>query len=354
MITPKILFIMKQRPADYDHESVGPHMTSGLFNSVRFIVDMLTEDGFEAKAVEVVDNNCIHREVVQYTPTHVFIEGLWVVPEKFKMLEELSPNVKWIVRIHSEIPFLAGEGIAIGWLLQYLKYDNVTIAANAPRATRDLRAAAFGYFKHLNREQIAKKLVLLPNSYLPTETHYNEKPVSKDVLNVGCFGAIRPLKNQLIQAVAAIRYADKSKHKLRFHVNGSRSEQGGDNNIKNIRALFDGTHHELVEHPWMLHAEFLEKLASMDVSMCVSFSETFCIVAADSVKVGIPLVASDELSWVASPCQAKATDVESIVNTMARVLEGKNRNRLIASNQKKLREYCINTNKLWKHYLHNS
>ena len=35
----------------------------------------------------VVDNNGIDKEITEYKPTHVFIEGLWVVPEKFDVLK---------------------------------------------------------------------------------------------------------------------------------------------------------------------------------------------------------------------------------------------------------------------------
>ena len=109
----KILFILKRRE-DYNgiiHSHVG--LSTGLFNSASFMNDMLNDAGVESKLVVVEDNNRIDSEVYKYKPTHVIIEALWVVPSKFAILADLHPTVKWIVRLHSELPFLANEGIAL-------------------------------------------------------------------------------------------------------------------------------------------------------------------------------------------------------------------------------------------------
>jgi hypothetical protein len=77
---------------------------------------MLVANGVDSTIIEVIDNNGIDREVTKYKPTHVIIEALWVIPSKFEILTKLHPNVKWIIRLHSEIPFLANEGIAMEWM----------------------------------------------------------------------------------------------------------------------------------------------------------------------------------------------------------------------------------------------
>ena len=84
----------------------------------------------------------------------------------------------------------------------------------------------------------------LVNEY---ELRYNKKP--NKIFNVGCFGAIRPMKNHLMQAVAAIEFANRNNLTLRFHVNAGRIESNGNNSIKNVRALFEHLpDNELVEH----------------------------------------------------------------------------------------------------------
>ncbi len=127
----KILFICKKRKT----YGSGPYthiVSSGLLNSAKFVNDMLVKNGVNSTIVEVIDNNCINKEVTLHKPTHVIIEALWVVPSKFEVLTKLHPNVKWIIRLHSEIPFIANEGIAMEWVFECMKYKNVIVSVNSP------------------------------------------------------------------------------------------------------------------------------------------------------------------------------------------------------------------------------
>jgi glycosyltransferase involved in cell wall biosynthesis len=137
-------------------------------------------------------------------------------------------------------------------------------------------------------------------------------------VDIGCFGAIRPLKNHLEQAVAAIRFADEVGKHLRFHINSERTEQKGDEVLKNLRSLFDGTvgKHHLIEHQWMSHAKFCKVMSRMDLHMQVSFSESFNIVTADAIYQDVPVVVSTDMDWVPSMFRAHATDTNEIVHKM--------------------------------------
>lgn len=299
----KVLFILKER-----HTSHSNFMTisSGLFNSASFVVDMLNKNGIESHLVEVKDNNAIDREVTKYKPTHVVIEALWVIPSKFEVLTKLHPNVEWIIRIHSDIPFIANEGISVEWIYEYMKFDKVKVSTNLAKTNYELS------------ELVGKDLVLLPNYYPVGFFNVTQpRPNEKKVLNVGCFGAVRPLKNQLIQAIAAIKYANLYGKKLKFHINVARVEGRGEPVLKNIRGLFENNpQHTLVEHQWLTHDEFIDLVQRMDLGMQVSFSETFNIVTADFVNNNIPVVVSDEVYWVSGLFKSKTTEVDSIVNKM--------------------------------------
>lgn len=87
--------------------------------------------------VHAVDNNCINKFVTEFRPDVVVIEALWVVPEKFDELISLHPKVKWTVRIHSEIPFLAYEGTAMDWIHGYIE-RGVQVSVNSRRTQRDI------------------------------------------------------------------------------------------------------------------------------------------------------------------------------------------------------------------------
>lgn len=299
---PKVLFICKKRQTEYG-------VSYGLINSCRFLCNALEDLGVEGKVVSVIDNNAIDREVHQYKPTHVFIEALWVVPDKFHVLIPRYPNVKWYIRLHSNTPFLANEGIAMQWLMGYeeirKQYGTLQIAPNAEKLVNDLWRS--------------RKIVTAyaPNIYYPDS--YRAEPYTKiaidhrpEVLNVGCFGAIRPMKNTLLQAMAAMAFANKIGKKLHFHVNG-RCEQNGENIHRNLVYLFKGTEHTLVGHPWCEHAEFMALVAEMDLGMQISFSETFNIVAADMVTANVPLVGSQEIDWLSIWYKARTTDLDDIV-----------------------------------------
>ena len=346
----RALFVLKLRE-DYSQETLvnfdKQQVATGMFNSATFVSDMLNSQGIAAKVVVVVDNNCIDREVTAFGATHVFIEGYWVVPEKFSELIPLHPDTDWIVRCHSEIPFLAQEGIALDWTYGYLK-RGVKVAGNSPRIVSDLRVIANQIDNEWTRDTIEIMCPYLPNYYPIDKMMSYEASHDSDYLDIGCFGAIRPLKNHLMQAIGAIRYADSLKKKLRFHVNQGRIEMNGANTIKNLKALFAGsTNHELVEHPWTGHDEFLTIIRGMDLCMQVSFTETFNIVTADAVSVGVPVVMSPEIWWASGPF-ASPNDSVDIFNKLQHI--HRFAFNVVHQNQEDLRIYSRGSVRKWLEY----
>lgn len=351
----RVLFILKQRQ-NYDEQKekgvqhFAKSMVTGMFNSVTFIANMLNEAGVVSKVVIVVDNNSIDREVTLFKPTDVFVEGMWVVSEKFDILTKLHPTVNWVVRCHSEIPFLSGEGNAIERMFGYAR-RGVAISGNSFRIGNTFRNLLKDALQ-LDQKQLDKLSPILPNYYPIVDKKGYRCPSKPDkVLNIGCFGAIRPLKNQLIQAVAAVEFAKSMKKKLNFHINVGRIEGNALGQIKNIRSLFDnlGEDFNLVEHAWIEHEDFCNLLEEMDICMQVSFSETFNIVIADAVSRYVPVVVSPEISWVNEECFTDTTNVDSIVRTMNFVL--KEWYWLSKLNVKGLNKFSENSKKIWlKHF----
>lgn len=345
----KVLFILK-RKNNYDEvkdSHVG--MSTGLYNSASFMNDMLNDGGVESHISVVVDNNCIDREVTKHKPTHVIIEALWVVPSKFYVLCKLHPKVKWIVRLHSEIPFLANEGMALDWLGDYIFYENVYIGTNAPRATKEIRDFV-KYKVGWPDKELKNKIVYLPNFY-PQEYKTKEFDKNKDTIDIGCFGAIRPMKNHLMQAIAAVKFADSIGKKLRFHINSGRIEQKGDavyNNLKSLFAHLSDSGHQLINHPWTPREEFLKICGKMDIGMQVSFSETFNIVAADLISQGVPVVSSNEIPWINSLFTAKPTETNNMYIKLLLTYFLPKFN--FKSNQYLLKKYTNKTRKIWIKY----
>ena len=341
MLSSKILFILKRKQEYNTTNDYSIGLSTGLYNSAQFMNQMLLDGGFDSQMVVVNDNNDIDREVTLHKPTHVIIEALWVVPSKFEVLSKLHPNVKWVIRLHSEIPFLANEGMAMNWIGEYGKFNNIIISCNSPQTTKDIQ------FYLTSKLGINKKVQFLPNFY---PQNYKKKSFNKktDVINIGCFGAIRPLKNHLIQAIASIKFADKIGKKLHFHINSDRIEQKGEPILNNLIATFEQLNHKghkLVHHEWSVREQFIQLCSTMDIGIQVSFNETFNIVGADIISQGVPLVASPEIPWANSLFTAKQTNTDEIVDSLNCTYSHPTINVLL--NQRGLKQYTNKTKEIW-------
>lgn len=332
----KLLFILKQR-GTYGAKT-GSY---GLINSCAFIIEKLLENGIEAKAVQVVDNNDIDREVTNYSPTHVFIEALWVVPNKFEVLSKLHPNVEWIIHLHSKVPFLATEGMSVQWIGEYLALRNqgvkIKIAANNDDCAEQLN-------------EVFNGVLTLPNMYFPPKLPEVKKYAHPGVIHIGCFGALRPLKNTLEQAFLAIEFANNIGKTLEFHINHSPHEaESTDPVYRNLISLFDFSKHSLMNHGWLPHDEFLALVQTMDLGMQVSYTESFNIVAADFIHCNVPIVVSDEISWV---CPLYKADPSSPTEIVQKLTSAYNNRRLGAQSLNKvwLKNYNNKALSAWLQY----
>ena len=347
-IMTRVLFILK-RKHDYSALAADANVLSvstGLYNSANYMVELLKPMVDEVGIVVVTDNNDIDREVRKFNPTHVIIEALWVVPEKFEVLTKLHPKVQWIVRLHSEVPFIASEGISMDWIGRYLDYPNVLIGVNAPRMLQSVRSFLKAKTGYLSDDEIFQRTIYMPNYYPVEGAKAYDFSTSPDVVKIGCFGAVRPLKNQLAQALAAVEFAKSHGKGLEFHINSSRVEMNGSPILKNLVQMFDhlGPRYVLVCHEWMPREEFLKVVGSMDILMQVSFSETFNIVAADATVMGVPVVGSSEIPWL---CVFKADPTSQ--TSMIRALNWASFVPSIAVllNQLSLRRYDRKTKQVW-------
>lgn len=348
-MSEKVLFILKRRP-DYDPEKHSPlGLSTGLFNSASFMNNMLSELGIESNLEVAIDNNCIDRLVTKHKPTHVIIEALWVVPTKFEVLTKLHPTVNWIIRLHSEMPFIASEGIAMDWLGDYVSYNNVNIGVNAPRMLNETKT----YLKikqGWSNKEVNSRVVYMPNFY-PQDYENKKLDKNKEYIDIACFGAVRPLKNHLVQAVAALKFAEKYNKKLRFHINTGRIEMKGDPVMNNLIGMFQQlseTGHELVGHEWRPREEFLQLCAQMDIGLQCNFSETFNIVSADLISQGVPIVGSYEIPWSSKLFNARPAESDEICNIISRTYKYSKLN--LWFNKRNLTKYTNNTKKVWASY----
>ena len=299
----RILFLLRKRCSTYG-------VSYGLVNSARLMCEALRAIGHECRVEIVTDGNDVDREVTRYNPTHVIIEALWVTPLKLaELVGRYHRQRHWVVRIHSDAPFLATEGMAVQWIREYARQGDgirysVKVGCNSIDLADQLRLA------------LEIHAVYLPNAY-PRKMQEPTGDHDESEVRIGCFGAIRPLKNHLVQAMAAMKFADMIGRRLKFYVNAELCEEtGGSPILSNLRALFAHTGHDLVGVTWLDHDAFTSFVRSMDVGMQVSLTETFNLVAADMVAGGVPVIGSPSIHWLDGNYKAEPNDIGAIVRAL--------------------------------------
>jgi len=341
----KVLFLLHR-----DHDEIHDELSSTLYYASTFVHEMLKDNEIDSTLEILANSNSINKLVTKYCPDYVIVESLWVNPIFFSYLCNMHPNIKWIGRSHCEIIHLAGVYYSIEQVSLYSDFKNIIIGQNSQRATHDISI----YLKSRNNwtdEETSNKVIYLPNFYPQI---YKTKKINKDkdYIDIGCFGAIRLLKNHMIQTIAAIDFANQIGKKLRFHINATRIEMEGDNVIDNIKKLFEQLNtsgHAMITHEWQSRKDFLTLCYEMDIGMQVSITESFNVVAADLVSQGVPIVGSiGEIPWAVTEFSASYSDSEDITKKLHLAYNHSFEN--VQAHQASLKSYTDRTIKIWKEY----
>ena len=332
----KILFILKKR--NYHKTNIKSY---GLINSAKLVTEKLDCHKYETKVVTVIDANGIDKEVYEYKPDVVVIEALWVLPAKLKELIEIKryKHIKWIVRIHSDAGFLSAETLALFTINGYigLKKDNLFIAPNS-KLFCEYISNALNY-----------KFTYLPN-IVPVKNIKKDYTKEKKIINIGCLGALRILKNQLFQAICAIKAADLLDKTLNFHIT---VDSPSENNsvLKNLEELFANSKHNLIKHSWTENDEFQNLIKTMDIGIQLSFSETFNIVTADFVNNDKLILVSDIISWMPDILKTSTFDYDEVTQKIIYIYKKRNSKSIKRKSQKKLKIYEVESATIWNNFL---
>lgn len=255
----------------------------------------------------------------------VVIEGAgWVNP--LELAKICKGARRCIVRVHAAPEFL------------YWEYPGVS----SLRYIREARAmgAEIAYVSDRLAFQLAG--AFLPINYPVGER--KDSHSSAKGFDVGCFGAIRPLKNHVGQllALGAVRAHIKQPN-VYFHINSTRIE-GTAFILTELEEIARELDIHLVKHDWFDTETFkTDIIPSMDLGLFASFAESFCITAADFVSAGVPSVLSNHIPWAHS--RFCGTTTESIASAVRSTLEDP---AWVASeNLKDLREYSATASEAW-------
>ncbi len=336
--TLDILFIIKSIVDGY-----GYSQPTGLINAANLLSVALKTINVDSRVIVIDGENEIDNRLYTLRPEHTVIEALWITPEKLEELAVKYRDTKFSIRVHSKTPFLSQDSDAMDSISQYMdiakRNPNVKLSSNNKYFVDDISKASGFKFDYL------------PNIYPIPEHRRHPKeffsPKRQDI-HIGCFGAIRPMKNHLQQATAAIRFADAIGKKLYFHINNDQVEENDSNIVRNLRGLFKANgRHELVEHGWMPNEEFLDLVVQMDVTMQVSMSESFNLTIGDAISNDVPSIGSTDIDWLPSELKAIPTDTDDIVKKLARAWSYG----YTAENRRSLGKYNHKAIRIWRKYL---
>jgi glycosyltransferase involved in cell wall biosynthesis len=248
--------------------------------------------------------------------THVVISAPWLSTRDTRAIVEHFPAIQFVVVSHSNVGFLQADPQGIHLIQDYLelsrKLDNFSVGGNCDRFTRWLSEA---YGEHA---------ALLPNLY-PTHEEiikdiYNGRGL-RDVVKIGSFGAVRPLKNQLTACAAAIIISRRVKLPTEFHVNAGREEGGGGIVMNAIRQMAaDVSNFQIVQDGWRGWHEFRDTVADMDLLIHPSYTESFNMVTGDGITQGVPVVGSPAISWLPDEWQADSDDAVQIASVGMKII----------------------------------
>lgn len=280
-------------------------MTGSTNNCGLSVCTNMISSHIKSSVVGCIDTNDFVKKMQIHNPKIAIIEALWIKSETLNQLKIKFKNTKFYIHLHSNLCFLSIEPYAMTMINQYM---------------RDGYGIIFNNINSYNSFKKFENIYYLPNIY---DKHFHEIKIKEsEVLDVGCFGSVRPMKNHVMQAAASVMFAEKINKRLRFHVNLTRDEDNGESVKRNLAAFFQiHNNHELVSQSWKSQHDFIESIKQMDISLQVSMSETYNIVCADTVAAGVPLVTSHEVEWVQDVSYAKHSDPEDICSKMELVIK---------------------------------
>lgn len=245
--------------------------------------------------------------------THVVISAPWLPSADLQDIAILNPHLTFTSVCHSNVPFLAADPNAFRLVKEYMDVElstpNFHLAGNSDR----LASWIFNTY--------ARPCWTIPNLYMVDGSAVPHRPVfSGDTLRIGCFGAMRILKNILSAGAAALSIASGLRVNLEFWISTGRNE-GAQGTLEALKQMFAGVYWaKLIEQPWGEWSSFRNTVRHMHLMMQPSHTESFNNVSADGIVEGVASVVSRAVSWVPNDWKADADDIDHIAQVGRRLL----------------------------------
>lgn len=237
--------------------------------------------------------------------THVIVSAPWMPTNMLRYLAATFPTVNFAMNCHSNVGFLQADTNGIRLIRENLALQsgtyNFRVAGNSKRFCKFI-VDAYG-----------NPCAYLPNMYFvdgSTVVHRPGWPITRGVLRLGAYGAIRSQKNLLVAAASAIEISRELKAQVEFHINSQRDDGPETKRIlRAIQMMISGLPNiTLVQDGWPSWPDFRRIVGNNHVLLNTSYTESFCMVAADGVAEGVPSVVSSAITWLPNNWKADVDD----------------------------------------------
>lgn len=274
--------------------------------------------------------------------SHVIISAPWIPTALLAEITCKYNKIKFAVVSHSNVGFLAADRNGIRLLR-----EEVILQKHVPNFQVAGNSQKFAKWATLAWDN---DIAYLPNLYNIKDMELKHKRWNKqEPLRIGCFGAIRPLKNQITAAAAALAIVKKLGVHGEIWFNSGRNEGGSFSSISTIEQLVGHIHGFKIKHmPWAPWHEFRKFIGTMHLNLQPSYTESFNMVAADSVYESVPVVTSDAITWTPNYWQAKCDDALDIAEKGIALLSNAH---AAQDGQEALKDHVYYGLKAWKKFL---
>jgi len=306
----RVIITYHNRPAAHHVSHIGLGV-SGL-NTAK----VLRQNGIYADVWPILGAKDLAQRILASNPmpTHVVIMAPWI--PTFDLQANLIfkfPQIQFVVVCHSNVGFLQADPQAI---------TNFRQALDQERASMNFFAAGNAQlFCNWIKAAYSQPCTWIPNLYfLEYAAPIHRRPWSGGTLRIGAFGAVRPLKNTLNAAAAALELANSYNTPIELHISVGRIE-GGATVVKALDAMLTGSPHlTLIKDEWHQWPQFRAIVRSMNLLMQPSFTESFNMVTADGAAESIPSVVSDAIDWAPDSWKAEMDDANNIAKVAKNLL----------------------------------
>jgi len=291
--------------------------STGLANNTRQCSAVLEEAGWTAVSLALDDVVGDYQSAEAWgewlataRPRLVVLSAFCVPTVQFEQLAIEWPDVLWVQRCHSNLPWLFQAATDCDKWLEVLglcaRYRNVRYAVVSPYDAARLRAAGL------------PDVLSMPNVQCGEVAERPRAAVHDEQwLHLSAIFAIRNLKHPAGHVVAA-KLVSEQVRPAKLHMQGERADSP--RYVENMLKLANALRLRLVREPYRQHSQFCDWIAEeVDVGLQLSMTESFNYVALEHMSAGKPMVTSPAIPW----CPWRTTryeNVEEVPAIVARIL----------------------------------